>query len=115
MTPHFFSVESVLFVGSILVLLSIGLSKMSDRLGVPALLLFLSVGMLAGSEGLGGIHFDNAYFAQVLGVLSLAFILFSGGLDTRWKDIKPALGQGVLLSTLGVIVTAGIVVTSFRG
>ncbi len=81
---------------------------MSDRLGVPALLLFLGLGMVAGSDGLGGIHFDNAYMAQVLGVLSLAFILFSGGLDTRWQDIKPALTQGFLLSTVGVLLTAGI-------
>jgi len=107
-----FSVESILFVGSILLLLSIGLSKMSDRLGIPALLLFLGLGMMAGSEGVGGIHFDNAYTAQVLGVLSLAFILFSGGLDTRWRDIKPALGQGLLLSTIGVFLTAGVLAVS---
>jgi len=107
-----FSVESILFVGSILLLMSIGLSKMSDRLGVPALLLFLGLGMLAGSEGLGGIHFDNTYMAQVLGVLSLAFILFSGGLDTRWRDIRPALTQGLLLSTVGVVLTAGVVAIS---
>ncbi len=101
-------VESIMFIGSVLLLLSIGLSKMSDRLGVPALLLFLGLGMLAGSEGLGGIHFDNTQAAQILGILALVFILFSGGLDSRWREIKPALTQGLLLSTFGVIFTAGL-------
>ena len=103
-----FSIESILLIGSILLLLSIGLSKMSDKLGIPALLLFLGLGMAAGSEGIGGIYFDNAHVAQAMGIVALTFILFSGGLDSRWRDIKPALGQGILLSTVGVIVTAGL-------
>ena len=68
---------------------------------MPALLLFLGIGMLAGSEGLGGIYFDDAGLARAVGVVALALILFSGGLDTRWTSIRPVLGRGVLLATVG--------------
>ena len=96
----------VLAVAAGLVLLAVLASKVSARLGVPALLLFLVLGMLAGSDGLGGIGFTDYQLAQSLGVVALAFILFSGGLDTAWDDIRPVLGQGVALATIGVAVTA---------
>ena len=89
-----------------LVLLGVLASKISDRLGVPALLLFLVIGMLAGSEGLGGIDFTDFELAQAVGVVALAFILFAGGLDTEWRSVRPVLGSGVLLATFGVLVTA---------
>ncbi|MDD3927382.1 MAG: potassium/proton antiporter [bacterium] len=91
---------------SILLLAGIVASKASDKLGVPALLLFLIIGMLAGSEGLGGIQFDYPEVAQALGIIALAFILFAGGLDTKFNDIKPVIGKGIVLSTLGVVITA---------
>ena len=100
------SIENILLVGSILLLLSIFAGKTSYRFGVPTLLLFLAVGMIAGSDGLGGIHFDNPQVAQFLGIVSLNFILFSGGLDTNWNSIKPIWKEGVVLSTLGVLLTA---------
>ncbi|HRP89951.1 MAG TPA: potassium/proton antiporter [Edaphocola sp.] len=100
------SIENILFIGSVLLLISIFLSKTSTRLGVPALILFLSIGMLSGSEGVGNINFDNPTVAQFIGVVSLNFILFSGGLDTDWKAVKPILYQGLTLSTLGVLLTA---------
>ena len=78
------------------------------RVGIPALLLFMAVGMLAGSDGPGGIPFDNPPLAQGLGVIALTFILFSGGLDTLWEDIRPVLGRGLVLSTGGVALTAGL-------
>ncbi len=81
-------------------------SKISNKLAVPVLLLFLAVGMLAGSEGLGKIYFDNAQLAKQIGILALIFIIFSGGLDTNWKDTKPIILPGIVLSTLGVLVTA---------
>ncbi|MGH2498133.1 MAG: cation:proton antiporter, partial [Ktedonobacteraceae bacterium] len=81
-----------LLVSAVLLLLSILAWKVSSRLGIPALLLFLGIGMLAGSDGPGGIYFDNASIAQSVGVLALAFILFAGGLDTEWKVVRPALG-----------------------
>lgn len=94
---------------AVLLLLSVISSKASTQLGVPTLLLFLIIGMLAGSDGPGGIDFDNPWLAQSLGTVALIFILFSGGLDTRWNEVKPILWKGVILSTLGVILTAIIV------
>jgi cell volume regulation protein A len=69
----------------------------------------LIIGMLAGSEGPGGIDFENFWAAQSLGILTLAFILYSGGLDTEWRSVRPLLWRGVALSTLGVLGTALLV------
>ncbi len=99
-------IEYFLLVGSILVLVSIGIAKLSDNLGVPVLLLFLVIGMLAGSEGIGGIHFANAGQAQSIGIVALIFILFAGGLDTKWHDVRPVFWQAAGLSTIGVLMTA---------
>lgn len=104
-----FTIEEILLGSSILLFLSILISKSLGRLGVPALILFLGVGVLAGSEGLGGIYFDDSRTAQSLGIIALTLILFSGGLDTRWESTKPVLWRGVMLSTLGVFVTAMLV------
>ncbi|RYY41644.1 MAG: potassium/proton antiporter [Chitinophagaceae bacterium] len=98
--------ENILLIGSLLLLISVIAGKTIRRLGVPTLIFFLIVGILAGSEGLGGIHFDNPSIAQFVGVVALNFILFSGGLDTRWHHIKPVLGKGLALSTIGVFLTA---------
>ena len=100
------AIENILLVGSILLFISIIVGKTSYKFGVPTLLLFLAIGMLAGSDGIGGIHFDNPRIAQFIGIVSLNFILFSGGLDTNWTAIKPILREGIVLSTLGVLLTA---------
>lgn len=100
--------EQILLGAAALLILSVIASKASGQLGVPALVLFLGIGMLAGSEGLGGIYFDNAQIAQTIGVVALAFILFSGGLDTQWRVVRPVLWPGMALSTIGVVLTAGI-------
>ncbi|SFH16364.1 potassium/proton antiporter [Pontibacter chinhatensis] len=99
------SVELVLFGVSILFFLSILAGKAGYKFGVPALLLFLSVGMLSGSDGLG-IQFENIYVAQTIGTVALCIILFSGGMDTKIADIRPIMAQGVVLATFGVLVTA---------
>ncbi len=96
---------NILLVGSILLFVSIIAGKAGFRFGMPALLLFLGVGMLFGSDGLG-IQFNNPQIAQFIGVIALSIILFSGGMDTNAKEIKPVLGQGITLATLGVMVTA---------
>jgi len=93
-------------VGALLLFISVMASKASDRFGVPALLLFLGIGMLAGSEGIGKIYFNDPWLAKSLGVLALIFILYSGGLDTSWKDIRHVLAPGVALATVGVLLTA---------
>lgn len=100
------TIENILLVGSLLLFISIIAGKTSYRFGVPILVLFLAVGMLAGSEGIGGIYFNDPQIAQFIGIVSLNFILFSGGLDTSWNAIKPVLKQGIALSTLGVLITA---------
>lgn len=93
---------------ALLILLAVLASKVSTRFGIPALLLFLGVGMLAGSEGVGGIDFTDFELAQTVGVVSLAYILFAGGLSTRWADVQPVLAPGLGLATLGVTLTAAI-------
>lgn len=98
--------ENILLIGSILLFLSLVAGKTSFRFGVPVLILFLTIGMLAGSEGIGKIHFDNPGLAQFIGIVALNFILFSGGLDTDWHSVRPVLWQGVTLSTIGVLLTA---------
>ncbi len=98
--------ENILLIGSVLLLLSVVVGKTSYKFGVPTLLLFLVIGMLAGSEGLIGINFNDPKIAQFIGIVSLNFILFSGGLDTDWSSVKPILKPGVALSTLGVLFTA---------
>lgn len=100
------SAENILLLGSLLLFLSIVASKTSFKLGIPSLILFLVVGMLAGSDGPGGIYFNDFKIAQLLGVVALNFILFSGGLETKWESIRPILWQGISLSTLGVLITA---------
>ncbi len=102
-----FSAENILLLGSILVFSAIIISKTGYKLGVPSLLVFLVVGMLFGSDGLG-LHFENAKQAQFIGMISLSVILFSGGMDTRIREVKPILLPGLLLSTLGVLVTTAL-------
>ena len=95
---------NILLVGSILLIVSIVLSKAGYRFGVPTLLVFLIAGMLFGCDGLG-LQFNSAADAQFIGVVALSVILFSGGLDTRFSDIRPVLTPGIVLSTLGVVLT----------
>jgi cell volume regulation protein A len=94
---------------SLLLLASVLASKASERLGVPALLMFLCVGMLAGSEGPGGIHFDDPHLVRLLGTFALAYILFAGGLDTEWRTVRPVFRSGMILATAGVLLTAAFV------
>lgn len=104
-----FHSENVLLLGSVLLFVSIVASKTSFKLGIPTLILFLIVGMLAGSDGFGGIYFNDAGTAQFLGIVALTFILFSGGLDTKMESVRPVLKDGIALATLGVLITAGLV------
>lgn len=99
-----FTAENVLLVGAIIWFVSILLSKTGYRFGVPVLLVFLLIGMLLGVDGLG-IQFDNYKYAQIIGMVALTIILFTGGMDTKFSDIKPILGAGVMLSTIGVLLT----------
>ena len=99
--------ENILFIGSILIFCSILVSRASSKFGIPALLLFLIVGMLFGSDGLG-IVFDDVNKANFIGMVALCVILFTGGMETKFTEIKPVLVPGLILSTLGVLLTAAI-------
>ncbi len=101
-----FPFEIILFGGALLVFFSVFASKASDKLGVPALLVFMLIGILAGVEGFGKVSFDNYASANMIGIVALSYILFYGGLGTNWKDVKPVLSIGVVLATLGVFLTA---------
>jgi potassium/hydrogen antiporter len=99
--------ELILIAG---VLLSAGIAGalLADRMRVPGLLLFLALGMVAGSDGIGGIDFDDAELARTLGTIALVLILFEGGLTAGWKEIRPVLGTAASLATVGTVVTAVI-------
>lgn len=101
---NFFAPENILLFGSLIWILSIIFSKTGYRFGVPVLLVFLLIGMLLGVDGLG-IRFDNYKYAQIIGMVALTIILFSGGMDTKFSDIKPILVPGLILSTMGVLLT----------
>jgi len=112
------SIDVIFIVFSGLIILSILTIKLSNRFGIPSLVLFLAIGMLAGSDGLGGITFDNPDLVRSLGITALILILFSGGLDTEWAAIRPIVWQGLSLSTIGVLVTAlliGVFVSWVQG
>ena len=100
---HFTS-ENVLLISSILIFCSILISKAGYRFGLPSLLLFLVAGMLFGSDGLG-LQFNNMNHAQFIGMIALCIILFTGGMETKIKEIRPVLGEGIALSTVGVLLT----------
>lgn len=102
-----FTPENIFFLGAVLIFASIVISKWGYRFGVPTLLLFLFTGMFFGSDGLG-LEFHSHEEAQLIGMLSLSVILFSGGMDTKRRDIEPVAVQGLVLSTVGVLITTGV-------
>ncbi|MDR1644712.1 MAG: potassium/proton antiporter [Tannerellaceae bacterium] len=97
--------EVVLLIASVILFFSIFAGKAGFRFGLPSLLIFLGVGMLFGSDGLG-IQFSNPDIAQFIGMLALTIILFSGGMDTKFSEVRPVMAQGLILATLGVLLTA---------
>jgi cell volume regulation protein A len=99
-------IEYLLLVVGVLIFTSVVASKLSNRLGVPALLLFLIVGFLFGSDGPGGLYFDDPWLAQLIGTAALAIILFGGGLSTDIKYVRPIVKEAAVLATVGVLFTA---------
>ncbi len=99
------SVEIILLIGSLLILISIAVARALNNFGVPTLILFMITGMIAGENGLGRIRFDDYDMAKSIGYIALIVILFSGGLDTVWKSVRPVVWTGLSLSTLGVAFT----------
>jgi potassium/hydrogen antiporter len=103
------TIDILILIGAALIIISILIAKLFHNIGVPTLLLFIGVGMLAGSEGIGGIYFDDASLAQSVGIIALVFILFSGGLDTNWSESKKVSKPALLLATAGVFITAVVI------
>jgi len=103
------AVSIYLLIAALLLLISIFSSKLSLKYGIPALLIFLIIGMLSGSDGLSIVDFADYQLAQSLGVVALIYILFSGGLDTKWSKVRPIILPGIMLSTVGVLISAVIV------
>lgn len=99
-----FTSGNIILLGAVLIFVSILVSKTGFRFGVPTLLLFLLVGMLFGSDGLG-LEFNSPESAQFIGMIALSVILFTGGMDTRIADIKPIITPGLILSTLALLLT----------
>ena len=99
------SSENILLLGSLLLIAGVLIGKTSYRTGLPLLLVFLLVGMGFGNDGLG-IHFNNMHDAQFVGMIALCIILFSGGMSTRITAIRPVIAPGLVLSSVGVLLTA---------
>src|ERR1700755_1262253 len=96
----------LILIAGVLLAAGIAGALLADRVRVPALLLFLGLGMLAGWEGIGQIHFENYDLARTLGTIALVLILFEGGLTSGWSEIRPVLGTASSLATVGTLATA---------
>ncbi|HEX8906709.1 MAG TPA: cation:proton antiporter, partial [Longimicrobiaceae bacterium] len=103
-----FAVDALILVAGVLLLAAVASSSFSSRFGVPALVLFVAAGMLAGSEGIGGIDFENVEWSHAVGTVALAVILFDGGLRTSYASFRRGLGPALGLATVGVALTTGI-------
>ncbi|MBU8908781.1 potassium/proton antiporter [Desertibacillus haloalkaliphilus] len=114
MIDHIFNLDYFILLGALLLIVGVLTTKFSSRLGVPALVLFIIVGMIAGSDGLGLIYFDNPQFAQLVGILALVIILFEGGLQTKWTTVRPVARPALLLATLGVLITTAVVAVAAK-
>jgi potassium/hydrogen antiporter len=98
----------LIFVAGALLAVGIAAAKVADRVRIPGLLLFVALGMLVGSDGPGGVEFDDYELTRTLGTIGLVLILFEGGLAAGWKEIRPVLGTAISLAVVGTVVTAGI-------
>ncbi|WP_227935587.1 potassium/proton antiporter [Alkalihalobacillus deserti] len=114
MLDGIFNTDYFILMAALLLIAGVVTAKFSTRLGVPALVLFMLVGMVAGSDGIGFIYFDNAKYAQLVGILALVIILFEGGLQTKWSSVKPVTVPALSLATFGVLITSSVVAVAAK-
>ena len=93
---------------AIVLILCIAADKFSGKFGMPALILFIGIGMLFGCDGIAGIEFDNFRATEYICNIALGFIMFYGGFNTKWKTAKPVAAKAILLSTCGVLLTSAL-------
>ncbi|MBE7708989.1 MAG: potassium/proton antiporter [Cyanobacteria bacterium SIG32] len=98
--------NEILLIASVLLISAIIFNKVGGRFGVPSLILFILVGILAGSDGIGGIYFEDYHLSQFIGIVAISYILFMGGLSVDTDELKPVFKEGAILATLGVFITA---------
>src|ERR687898_3663123 len=98
----------LIFVAGALLAVGIAAAKVADRVRIPGLLLFVGLGMLVGSDGPGGVEFDDYELTRTLGTIGLVLILFEGGLSAGWREIRPVVGSAISLALVGTAVTAAI-------
>jgi len=111
---QFVDTDYLVLLMALLLIVGVLATKFSARFGVPALVLFILAGMVAGSDGLGLIYFDNVKLAQTVGILALIIILFEGGLQTKWSTVKPVVVPSIFLATLGVAITSLVVAAAAK-
>ncbi|MDG5473544.1 potassium/proton antiporter [Jeotgalibacillus sp. ET6] len=104
-----FGIDSFVLLGGLLLICGVIVAKFSNKLGLPSLVLFILVGMIIGSDGLGIVYFDNMNIAQLIGVMALIIILFEGGMQTKWATVRSVALPSLSLATFGVLITSGIV------
>ncbi|MEC2073336.1 potassium/proton antiporter [Alkalihalophilus marmarensis] len=108
------NIDYFILLMALLLIIGVLTTKFSTRLGVPALVLFLVVGMVMGSDGLGFIPFNNPYLAQLIGIIALVVILFEGGLQTKWSSVKAVAKPSLSLATIGVLLTTIVVAVAAK-
>jgi potassium/hydrogen antiporter len=111
---HIISTDSFIMLLAFLLIVGVLTTRFSTKLGVPSLILFILVGMVMGSDVLGIVYFDNASLTQKIGVMALIIILFEGGLQTNWKDVRPVIVPSLSLATIGVLITSGIIAAAAK-
>ena len=107
-------ISNIVLGVSLVILLCVVSEKFSYKIGIPALIFFMFIGMLAGSDGVLKIKYENFSQAEMICSIGLIFIMFDGGFNTNWKHAKPYVVKSVSLSTIGVVLTAGISLLSHR-
>src|SRR6476620_4262852 len=101
--------DRILLAGAAVLLVAVVAVRLSGRLGLPSLLIYLGMGLVLGESGPGHIHFENAQLAHALGFAALVIILIEGGLTTRWNEVRPVMPLGLVLATVGVAISVGVV------